>query len=101
MFWLVYGSIRGRLVVLKIGDVIIIFFDVENGCVYIEKVIKSSGYIVYEEIWFGEGFRGELLVDLLWLENDNVLLLMVLVDIKLLNDIDLGMRNVVVLDFEL
>lgn len=68
---------------------------------YIEKATKSSGYTAHEEIWSGEGLRGEPLVDLPRLENDNVLSLMVLADTKPSNDIDPGTRNVVVLDFEL
>ncbi|KAK4646872.1 uncharacterized protein QC761_100820 [Podospora bellae-mahoneyi] len=97
----VYGSTRGRLAVSKTGDVIIILPDAQNGRVYIEKATKSSGYTVHEEVWSGEGLRGEPLVDLPRLENDNVLSLMVLADTKPSNDIDSGTRNVVVLDFEL
>lgn len=88
---------RGRLAVTKDGDLLIILPHTAAPVIRILRAKKSNGYAEYEDVWVGNGFSGEPLIDGPRLASDNVLSVLVGHDVE---DSE-GKRNVAVLDFAL
>lgn len=65
--------------------------------VRILKASKSSGYAEYEDVWVGNGFSGEPLIDGPRLASENVLSVLVGQDVEGSG----SKKNVAVLDFAL
>ncbi|KAJ4286635.1 hypothetical protein N0V88_007925 [Collariella sp. IMI 366227] len=88
---------RGRLAVSKSGDLYVVLPDFAASELRLLKASKTSGYCSYDEVWTGQGFTGEPLVDSARLEVDGVLSVLVLAEEEAI----LGGRQVAVLDFQL
>jgi hypothetical protein len=56
---------------------------------------KESRYISFDEIWYGQGFEGEPLVDSARIESDDILSIFTITK----ETMTTPLRNVVVLDF--
>lgn len=91
------GPRRGRLAVVKNGDLILILPDTTAPTMRILKASKEGGYTEYEELWVGHGISGEPLVDTPRLDTDGVLSLFVKKDV----DGSDGKRDIIVMDFRL
>jgi hypothetical protein len=61
------------------------------------KAAKPRGYAEYEDVWVGNGYSGEPLIDVPRLEKENVLSVLIGQDVEGSGD----KRNVSVLDFTL
>ncbi|KAL2840279.1 hypothetical protein BJY01DRAFT_21036 [Aspergillus pseudoustus] len=91
------SSTRGCLATSREGDIYILLPEPATRTLKLFKSPKESDFLHFAEIWAGEGFLGEPLVDRQRLENDNVLSVFTLrVGVELSLE-----RNVVVLDFVL
>jgi hypothetical protein len=88
---------RGRLAVTKDGDLLLILPQTSPPVMRILSASKSRGFSEYEDVWVGNGYSGEPLIDGSRLERENVLSVFVAQHVEG-NE---GKRNVAVLDFAL
>ncbi|KAH8766622.1 hypothetical protein F5883DRAFT_555290 [Diaporthe sp. PMI_573] len=88
---------RGRLAVTKNGDLLLILPHTSTPVIRILKAAKPRGYSEYEDVWVGNGYSGEPLIDGPRLEKENVLSVLIGQDVEGSGD----KRNVSVLDFTL
>lgn len=88
---------RGRLAIAKDGDLLLILPHTSAQVIRILKASKSREYAEYEDVWVGNGFSGEPLIDVRRLEQENVLSVFIGQDVEGCG----SKRNVAVLDFAL